>query len=138
MKLFRFFRKIRHGDIFKTCALVVDDDKEVAFILSRFLIWMDVVVHTVTGENAGEKALVLLKKQHFDIVFLDLEMPNIGGVELIRYIKREYHKTIIIIVSGFIDKYLTELQSGYIGILTKPFNQMQIRSVLEFHRLPHR
>ncbi len=134
----RFFRskKRKHEDLFRTCALVVDDEPEIVFLISRTLEWMDVIVDIASGDNAGEEAKKKFNEQHFDIVFVDLNMPNTSGIELIKYIQRHYHKVMVVIVSGYMESRIREL-TGFLGIIQKPFTQEQIREVLEKCRLPY-
>jgi YesN/AraC family two-component response regulator len=49
----------------------------------------------------GKKALSLIKKQDYDIVFLDINMPELGGVEILRYVKDNNMKAKVVFLTGY-------------------------------------
>jgi CheY-like chemotaxis protein len=51
----------------------------------------------------GEEALALIKKEGYDLVFLDVSMPGFTGIELLRYIKENHRKEKVIILTGYPD-----------------------------------
>jgi len=80
-------------------ALVVDNDKVIVEIISGILAKEHYAVEKAYG---GLEALIKLKKQRFDIVFLDLVMPRVGGDRICKYIQQSpgHRGTKIIIVSA--------------------------------------
>ena len=51
----------------------------------------------------GDQALALIKKENYDIVFLDVSMPGFTGIEILRYIKENHRKEKVIILTGYPD-----------------------------------
>ncbi|MEP6573024.1 MAG: response regulator [Gemmatimonadota bacterium] len=68
-------------------ALVIDDDAASRRILSRLL--SRFFPHAVAEAQSGEEALELMAKEIPIIVFTDLEMPGIGGIEMIRRLRAD-------------------------------------------------
>ncbi len=83
----------------KPRALVVDNEKLIVELLAGIL---EGEGYSVTKCFGGLEALELLKQESFDIVFLDLVMPRIGGDRICRYIKQapEHSRTRVVIVSA--------------------------------------
>lgn len=111
--------------------LVVDDEQEICKIFSK---WLSSEGHRVKSALTGKKAIDLVKKKYFDIVFLDIVMPGISGVDTLEEIKRISPKTKAIMITGrFIDKnLLNELrQKGASGFLQKPFKMEDIMETLK-------
>ena len=74
--------------------LLVDD--QVDFVVT-FSFWMKAKGFQVTTASDGPAALDVLKKDAVDVVFVDLKMPGMNGIELITKI-RESNKTIPVII----------------------------------------
>ena len=64
--------------------LFVDDDQQILSIVEQFLSRCG---FNVTTESSGQKAIEMVRKNHFCVVFTDLNMPEISGMELLRQIK---------------------------------------------------
>ena len=77
--------------------LVVDDDPDVLKVLKRFLKAHGYQVETAAD---GETALETLRGEPPDLLILDLELPSMSGLELLRSIKEEDVKVDVITVSG--------------------------------------
>lgn len=78
--------------------LIVDDEEVIRTICSRSL--SERRYHTVFAEN-GAEALGRLRERTFKIVFTDLKMPIMDGVELLDAVKRDYPGTEVIVMTAF-------------------------------------
>ncbi|PKN40290.1 MAG: response regulator [Deltaproteobacteria bacterium HGW-Deltaproteobacteria-18] len=77
--------------------LVVDDEQDfVETMVKR----MERRGFKVAGVGSGQEALLLLGKEHFDVVILDVMMPGIDGIETLREIKLAWPKIQVILLSG--------------------------------------
>ncbi len=77
--------------------LVVDDEHDFMETLVKRLKRRG---FNVTGVNSGLSALSLLKKEHIDVVILDVLMPGMDGIETLREIKLAWPKIQVILLSG--------------------------------------
>ena len=66
--------------------LVIDDNQEITQPLSKFL---TVKNHDCTVSNDGRNGLTLLQKQRFDVVLLDLALPEFSGYDIIDALERD-------------------------------------------------
>jgi len=110
--------------------LVIDDEEE---ILKMFTKWLSAEGHQVKSVLTGEKAIGLVKKESFDIVFLDIVMPGIPAIDTLAEIKELSPKTKIFMITGkLVDKELwKELKAkGASGYLQKPFKIENIKNCL--------
>lgn len=118
--------------------LVVDDEIEIWKICQRALEHQGYMVQT--AEN-GEEALKLLSCVVFDLALVDLHMPRIDGIELLRRIKHSHPQTEVVIITAetTIEAAIQTLQMGAFDYITKPFNLTEIfaaiRRALEYARL---
>lgn len=84
--------------------LIVDDEEEICTMFTK---WLSAERHRVKSALTGRRAINLIKKENFDIVFLDIVMPGIPSVEVLDKIKEISPKTRIIMITGkFIDEDL--------------------------------
>jgi len=114
--------------------LVVDDEEEIREILRIILEELGCTVEEAcNGKEALEKILI----NHYDYVFTDLQMPEMGGIEFLREIHklRLIHRPQLIAVTGgvttdFSKEGQDELSSMIDGHLLKPFGHEKIKNIL--------
>lgn len=104
--------------------LIVDDDENIRHLISVYL--KNEGFTTVVSPDAPE-ALNLLKKEDFDLVLLDIMMPEMDGLEACIKIREERNMPIIMLSarSEDMDK-IQGLVSGADDYLTKPFNALEL------------
>ncbi|MFC8055070.1 response regulator transcription factor [Bacillus cereus] len=104
--------------------LIVDDDKEIRNLISVYL--ENEGLKTQKAEDAIE-ALELLEEKRFDLIILDVMMPNMDGIEACMKIREERNMPIIMLSakSEDIDK-IQGLASGADDYLSKPFNPLEL------------
>jgi DNA-binding response OmpR family regulator len=99
--------------------LVVDDEKNIRIVLKEAL---EAHQYQVEQAGTGEDALRLFERHSFDLVLLDLKLPDTDGVELLTRIHEISPQTIIIMLTAFatLDSAVQALRKGAIDYLTKP------------------
>jgi DNA-binding NtrC family response regulator len=108
--------------------LVVDDDQGIRESLQAIL---DEAYSLAFAVN-GAMALDIIDGNDFDLVLLDLSLPKVGGLEVLKAIKREHSDIDVIIVSAT-DKAkeaISAMQAGAYGYITKPFEPDEILSTV--------
>lgn len=104
--------------------LVVDDEKPIADILQFNL---EKEGYTVVCAYDGEEALEKVEQHPFDLVLLDIMLPNKDGMEVCREIRKKYEMPIIMLTAkdSEIDKVLG-LELGADDYVTKPFSAREL------------
>lgn len=115
--------------------LVVDDSRLSASSLVRVLERIDVSVHPKVVSSAAE-ALESLDQQHFDVAFLDIEMPGINGLELARQLKLRHPLTNVVYVTGYPEYALDAWSTQASAFLVKPVDEQDVRRALDNLRIP--
>lgn len=121
----RIKRSRLNSDILKTesagqpTVLVVDDDPEMQALFKQFLRkagFGRIVVGT------GADAIAHVSKQRFDLVFLDLQLPDIPGDEVFESIKEIYPDLPVVIITGYPDSEILSriLKTGPVTVIQKP------------------
>ncbi|MFC2010865.1 response regulator [Chloroflexota bacterium] len=105
--------------------LIVDDEAVIRELFKETL--EDFGITVVTAES-GAEGLELVKQQEFSLVFLDLRIPDISGVELFRQIRNLKPGLPVTIISAYIDDDMMAkaLNQGPFGIMNKPFGESDI------------
>ncbi|RJP79770.1 MAG: response regulator [Desulfobacteraceae bacterium] len=108
--------------------LVVDDEKNIRLTISQSLEPLGIPVQTAVN---GEEALGKLRKNSFGLVFLDLKMPGIDGMEVLRQIKDDWPKVRVIIITahGTIKSAVEAMKLGAVDFIQKPFSPGEIREL---------
>jgi DNA-binding response OmpR family regulator len=116
--------------------LVVDDQREILDITSTVLTGAG---YAVTTASSGGEALAELGRVPFDLVLLDINMPEMDGWETLRLLRADERRTAVRVVMFSVKGELTDkvrsLQEGASGYITKPFVVddlvLRVRRVLE-------
>lgn len=107
--------------------LVVDDNHLNRDIVEDVLGQMNNTVK-ITSAESGEKAIELLKNQDFDLILMDIQMPNMDGYELTRYIRGNirspFNELPIIAMTAYAMDNVAEacFEAGMNDFITKPIN----------------
>jgi DNA-binding NtrC family response regulator len=114
----------------KMSIMVVDDENIVRESLYH---WFVKSGHLVDTAASGFEALEKLEKFPFDILFVDIKMPGMDGIELLKKVKSEYRDTIVIIITayGSIESAIQAMKTGASDYLLKPFKPDYLSLVLE-------
>jgi DNA-binding NtrC family response regulator len=110
--------------------MIVDDEKIVRESLFH---WFTKVGHTVEKASSGFEALEKLEKNPFDLLFVDIKMPKMSGIELLEKVKTEYPETSVIIITayGSIETAVNAMKLGASDYLLKPFKPDYLSLVME-------
>jgi two-component system, OmpR family, response regulator len=100
--------------------LVVEDDDKIASFLAKGLKQSGFSVDTASD---GEEALSLCRSVNYDSVVLDIMLPKLDGLSVLRTIRREKKLVPVLLLSAkaSVDNRVTGLQAGADDYLTKPF-----------------
>jgi excisionase family DNA binding protein len=108
--------------------LVVDDDQAVLELLGKSLVLSDYEVDSCTD---GPTALERLSGSDYDLLIVDLKMPGMDGLSVIREARRRNLELPVIIVTGFSTEAnaIEAINLGVSGYLTKPFRIPRLLNV---------
>ena len=101
--------------------LIVDDDSSVRITMAGVL---EDAGNTVFEAEDGYQAIELVKKNDYDIIFMDIKMPGINGVDTYLEIKKMKKKSAVIMMTAFSVEDLIEkaINEGAYTVLHKPFD----------------
>ena len=110
--------------------LVVDDERNIRKNLGMML---EAAGYAVDTAGNGEEALTKSKEQHYDIAFVDLQMPKMGGLELTRFLRGLSSTTAIVILTayGSVANTVEAMKLGATDFLEKPFDPKAIQLLVE-------
>lgn len=113
--------------------LIVEDEKMIRQGIRAMVQRSGVPVETILECSNGEQALEILKNQEVDVMFTDIRMPKMSGIELVKAMKDLPRRPLTVAVSGYDDfRYAVEmLRAGIKEYLLKPVDRDQLRQVLE-------
>jgi DNA-binding NtrC family response regulator len=101
--------------------LLIDDEEELVLTLEERLMLRGIEVEGVTS---GADAIGRVQEKKFDVVVLDMKMPGLGGLEVMRRIRREQPgiKFILMTGRGSLEEGEEGMQEGAFAYLLKPIN----------------
>ena len=104
----------------------MDDEKNIRLTVSQALERLDL---EIDGAVNGEEALEKIKANGYELVLLDLKMPGIDGMEVLRQV-REFDrklKVLIITAHGTVENAVEAMKLGAVDFIQKPFTPDEIR-----------
>jgi len=109
--------------------LVVDDDGQIRKTLRGVL---EDEGHSVGEAADGERALEILESRRFDVVLLDVNMPGMGGLEVLTLVREAAPETGVIMVSGesTISTAVRALKRGAFDFIEKPIDPERLLDVI--------
>lgn len=110
-------------------ALIVDDEPVARKVLREELELLD-SVHVIGEADNGEAALLQILAQKPDVVFLDIEMPVMGGFELLTHLTAE-RAPAIVMVTAYNQHAIRAFEAGAIDYLLKPVSQQRLAVAIE-------
>jgi DNA-binding NtrC family response regulator len=114
--------------------LIVDDDDAVLNLLTQ-LLSND---YTCITASTAHEAMMLLSRSFFNVVITDVFVPDTSGTNLCDFIQRNYSDTVVIAVSGMMDRERM-MQHGTFDCIAKPFDidqvAMSVRRALSYQKL---
>jgi DNA-binding NtrC family response regulator len=118
------------ADRTKLRILVVDDDRDVCDYLQDFLIREGYRVQTLVKPM---DALIEIKEGRHQIVLLDIRMPELDGVQLLRQIRAIDSDICVIIMTAYpsVDSAVDTMKADAFDYLRKPFDNEQLRAVIQ-------
>jgi DNA-binding response OmpR family regulator len=107
--------------------LVVDDEED---FLKALVTRLELRGMEVRGVTSGDEALETLAERSFDVVVLDIKMPGMDGIDVLRAIRREHAGTAVLVLTGHASQELSEegRSLGAFDYLIKP---VKIEKILE-------
>lgn len=126
----------------KLRVLVADDNSTNIEVVSRLLKLED--VYDVTIAKDGQEAYELVKtnmenNQHFDLIFMDIQMPNLDGLQSTRLIRKMGYSAPIVALTAFSEESNIRecMESGMNEFLSKPIRRPALKQVLlKFATIP--
>ena len=109
--------------------LVVDDEEGIRIGAERILIRMGLKVLTAAR---GKDALDIMEKEDVSIVLLDLKMPGLDGMQVLRRIKETNLNILVIVITGYatVETAIEAMKQGAYDFIAKPFEPDQLRIVV--------
>jgi DNA-binding response OmpR family regulator len=109
--------------------LIVDDEKNIRLTLSQSLESLGVEIDTAAN---GEETLDKLSKKEFGLILLDIRMPGMDGMEVLRRVReiRPDIRIIMITAYGTIESAVEAMKLGAVDFLEKPFDPEEIRELV--------
>ena len=99
--------------------LLVDDEEDFLRTIVKRLLKRGIAA---PGVSRGEEALALLAEKPRDVVVLDVKMPGMGGLEVLKHIKAQWPTTEVIMLTGHasVDAAMEGMDHGAFDYLMKP------------------
>ncbi|MEO3679449.1 response regulator [Rheinheimera sp. FR7-31] len=111
--------------------LIIDDAYTVREYLRQTL--MHLGMSQVHEAADGSRGLSVFNQHQHDLVFLDIELPDINGQQLLAKIKTESDRTHVVMVTAHnsVDNVQKSIAAGASGFIAKPFSPQKIKNIVE-------
>jgi two-component system LytT family response regulator len=114
----------------KIRALLVDDEPLARSNL-KFLLGQDPAIESIAEASSGAEAVAEIRRSHPDLVFLDVQMPECGGFEVVEILKADGALPVIVFVTAYDEYALRAFDAGALDYLLKPFDDARFALALQ-------
>ena len=113
--------------------IVADDEKLIAYNIARRIEESNGAFRVISRAGTGTEALEQVRELLPDVLFSDIKMPEMDGIELISRLRKEHPGVCCVIVSGYSDfEYMkAAIQNSAVDYLLKPVNTEELRRLLQ-------
>ncbi len=110
--------------------LVIDDEPDFRRLLASVLAEMGHEVSTAVG---GRQGLVKTRENPPDIIFLDVKMPEMGGLECLRRLRKNKRKFLVVVMTGYgdVESAREALRLGANEYICKPFDLEDLKQLVD-------
>lgn len=112
--------------------LVIDDEEAVR---KSFILAFEDTEYIIDTVDSGERGIELSSQKKYDLIFLDLKMPGMGGIEALHRIRSTDKNTPIYIITAFYQEFVHQLrqaeQKGFdFEVVRKPVDSVNLRVIV--------
>lgn len=110
--------------------LIVDDE----LIVRESLVgWLKKTGHEVDSAPGGHSALEMMRRGDYDLVFLDIKMPDVSGLTVLKKIKETFPHALVVMITAFgsVETAIEAMKSGADDFLIKPFDPGGLKLLVE-------
>jgi DNA-binding NtrC family response regulator len=110
--------------------LIIDDDSEIRYSLSRVLSSRK---YQVVEAASGEAGIAVVKKSPPDLVFLDIRMSGMSGIEALQHIRSSNPKQLVVLMTAFgtAQTAIEAMKYGAFDYIMKPFDPQKVLTLAE-------
>ena len=110
--------------------LIVDDDKSIAEVLEGLISDNERTVHVC---HDGVTALERIEKHPYDLILVDLIMPKVGGLDILKYAKKINPEIMVVILTGYasLESAIEAIREGAYDYIRKPCKLEEIQIVVD-------
>lgn len=112
--------------------LIIDDEEPLREAINILGDWKGIGVGEVQEATDGKAGLELLRREKFDLVLVDMKMPELSGAQLLQIVEQEFPDLLLIVISGYNDFEYTRqaIRSKVVDYLLKPVNRTDLNNAL--------
>ena len=113
--------------------IIADDEPWILYKLKTVFNWEEYGFDLIGQTTSSKELLELLEEKKPDVIFTDINMPDMSGIDIIKYVKKQKLQTIFVVISGYADfKYAQEaINYGVFSYLVKPVTVENANTLLE-------
>lgn len=110
--------------------LVIDDESTVRALLKEIILDMN---YGFFEAARAEKGLKILEKEEVSLIFLDIQLPNTNGLDILPKIKELYPNIPVYLISAFhsMENVIKNMNLKVEGFIPKPFDIYKIKDIVE-------
>jgi DNA-binding NtrC family response regulator len=125
-----FYRCPHEGGLMPGKVLVVDDEQSMCDFME---IMLSKEGYEVDKADSGRSAIKRTEKNRYDLIIADLMMPEMGGLELLKEVKKRNPEQDFLVMTAFasVDSAIEAMKQGALDYITKPFKVDEIKLVIE-------
>jgi len=112
------------------CCFIIDDDPRAADMMESLL--KQSAGFTVAGsETVPEKAVSIILSRRPEVLFIDVEMPGMTGLDLVTRVRKEEYNPVVVFVTAYEKYAIDAIRRAAFDYILKPYSKEELKGVLK-------
>lgn len=110
--------------------LIIDDEQDIGWLFSKIL---SEEGYQVSTAQSGQEGLATIKKEEPDLIFLDIKLPGMDGIETLKKIRKFNKESVVIILTAYetVKTAIEAMKLGAYDYLSKPVDNEKIKIIIK-------
>lgn len=119
-------------------SIIIDDDRAISLYIEQLILQTDFISNEKSFTDSTQAAMYLIENKDINLIFLDIEMPKMSGLDIMHNLKEELKDKFIVVISSKERYAIDAINNNVSAYILKPITQANfLTAVIKIQKLAH-